>query len=163
MSTKEKILKIDRLANVLNEVRGQKKIVFTNGCFDLVHLGHIDYLEKSKALGDILVVGLNSDKSINIIKGEHRPIIDEVSRARLLAALQFVDYVVLFDEDTPIELIKSIKPDILAKGNDYDISNIVGAEIVLSNGGKVETIDLVPGYSTSRLIEIIKEKNKENK
>jgi len=163
MSTKEKILKIDRLANVLNEVRGHKKIVFTNGCFDLVHLGHIDYLEKSKALGDILVVGLNSDKSINRIKGEHRPIIDEVSRARLLAALQFVDYVVLFDEDTPIELIKSIKPDILAKGNDYDISNIVGAEIVLSNGGKVKTIDLVPGYSTSRLIEIIKEKNKENK
>lgn len=163
MSTKEKILKIDRLANVLNEVRGHKKIVFTNGCFDLVHLGHIDYLEKSKALGDILVVGLNSDKSINRIKGEHRPIIDEVSRARLLAALQFVDYVVLFDEDTPIELIKSIKPDILAKGNDYDISNIVGAEIVLSNGGKVETIDLVPGFSTSRLIEIIKEKNKENK
>lgn len=160
MSTHEKIVPLEVLQQRLKELRKQgMKIVFTNGCFDLVHLGHVDYLEKSKAKGDILVVGLNSDASVKRIKGELRPIVDEKSRARLLAALEFVDFVVLFDEDTPASLITALVPDVLIKGNDYEISNIVGADFVLSNGGKVETVELVKGYSSSHIIEKIKTLN----
>ncbi len=133
-----------------------QKVVFTNGCFDILHLGHVDYLEKAARLGDRLVVGVNTDASVSRFKGEGRPIQDQDSRARILASLQFVDLVVLFDEDTPLELISELLPDILVKGSDYLAENIVGAEVVLKHGGVVETIDFVPGYSTTRIIEKIK-------
>ena len=133
-----------------------QKVVFTNGCFDLLHLGHVDYLEKAKALGGKLVVGLNTDNSVSRFKGPNRPIQDQASRARVLASLQFVDMVVLFNEDTPLDLISALIPDVLVKGSDYLAENIVGAEVVKKNGGEVKTIDFVPGYSTSRLIDKIK-------
>jgi len=131
-------------------------VVFTNGCFDLLHLGHVDYLEKAKALGDRLVIGLNTDDSVSRFKGPSRPIQDEQSRARVLAALQFVDLVVLFNEDTPLHLITELKPNTLVKGSDYLAENIVGADVVKESGGEVKTIDFVPGYSTSRIVEKIK-------
>ncbi len=132
------------------------QLVFTNGCFDLIHLGHLDYLEKARGMGDQLLVGLNSDRSITTIKGKSRPIVDQDSRSRLLASLEFVDRLVVFDEETPEQLIRKLQPDILVKGNDYDISNIVGADIVIENGGSVKTISLVEGYSTTGLIDKIK-------
>ncbi|MEP2670970.1 MAG: D-glycero-beta-D-manno-heptose 1-phosphate adenylyltransferase [Cyclobacteriaceae bacterium] len=135
------------------------KVVFTNGCFDILHLGHVDYLEKAAGLGDRLVIGLNTDDSVSRFKGPERPIQDQNSRARILSSLQFVDMVVLFDEDTPLELISSLIPDVLVKGSDYLAENIVGAEVVKKNGGEVKTIDFVSGYSTSRIIEKIKKSN----
>lgn len=132
-----------------------QKIVFTNGCFDILHLGHVDYLEKGREKGDKLIVGLNSDASVNRLKGSKRPIVPEVSRLMVLASLMFVDAVVVFDEDTPLDLISELKPDILIKGNDYTLKNIVGAEFVISQGGNVSTIDLVPGFSTSGIIDKI--------
>jgi rfaE bifunctional protein nucleotidyltransferase chain/domain len=128
-----------------------QKVVFTNGCFDILHLGHIEYLAKAANLGDILVVGLNSDRSVNRIKGPTRPINDEHSRSMIIAALEFVTAVVIFDEETPYELIKTIQPDILVKGKDWKVEEIIGHEIVLAKGGKVETIDFTPGYSTTRI------------
>ncbi|MEM6830485.1 MAG: D-glycero-beta-D-manno-heptose 1-phosphate adenylyltransferase [Bacteroidota bacterium] len=133
------------------------EVVFTNGCFDILHLGHVDYLEKARGLGDKLVLGLNADDSVRRLKGESRPINHEQARARILASLQFIDLVVFFGEDTPLELISYLKPDILVKGKDYDVSNIVGADIVIEHGGKVETIELVDGFSTTNIIEKIKE------
>ena len=134
----------------------EHKIVFTNGCFDLLHLGHIDYLAKSASEGSLFIVGLNTDESVKRIKGESRPIKDEESRAISLAALGFVDAVVLFDADTPLELIKIIQPDILVKGKDYETNDIVGADIVENRGGKVVTMEFVEGYSTSAIIDKIK-------
>ena len=131
--------------------------MFTNGCFDIVHLGHIDYLEKARALGDRLVLGLNTDASVSRIKGPLRPVMNEYARSRLMAAMAFIDLVVLFDEPTPKELIEAIRPDILVKGDDYTVATIVGADFVLANGGSVETIPLVKGYSTTSLIERIKQ------
>lgn len=133
-----------------------KKIVFTNGCFDIVHLGHIDYLEKARHLGDKLVLGLNTDASVKRLKGEARPVINEYARARMMAAMNFIDAVILFDEPTPKELIQLLCPNILVKGDDYSLENIVGADFVLANGGAVKTISLVKGYSTSSIIEKIK-------
>lgn len=132
-----------------------QRLVFTNGCFDIVHLGHIDYLEKARALGDKLILGLNTDASVNRLKGPFRPVVNEYARARLIAALAFVDLVTLFDEPTPLELIEAVRPDILVKGDDYVVANIVGAEFVSQHGGSVETIPLVKGYSTTALIERI--------
>lgn len=132
------------------------KVVFTNGCFDLIHLGHVDYLEKARLLGHKLVIGLNSDDSVSRFKGPERPLQDQNSRARVLAAMQFVDLVVLFNEDTPLALISALIPDILVKGSDYLTENIVGADVVKKAGGVVKTIDFVPGYSTSRIVEKIK-------
>lgn len=126
-----------------------QKVVFTNGCFDILHLGHIEYLAKAASLGDILVVGLNSDRSVNRIKGPTRPINDEHSRSMIIAALEFVTAVVIFDEETPYELIRTIQPDILVKGKDWKAEEIAGHDIVLAKGGKVETIELTPGYSTT--------------
>lgn len=131
-------------------------IVFTNGCFDIMHLGHVDYLEKARNLGDRLVVGLNTDSSVSRFKGPDRPVQDQQSRAMVMAGFQFVDMVILFDEETPLELISELLPDILVKGSDYLAENIVGAEVVKKNGGEVKTIDFVPGYSTSRIVEKIK-------
>jgi D-glycero-beta-D-manno-heptose 1-phosphate adenylyltransferase len=133
-----------------------EKVVFSNGCFDILHLGHIDYLEKARSLGNRLVIGLNNDESVRQLKGPERPVNNEIARARILAALEFVDGVTIFSEDTPKELIAFLIPDILVKGSDYSIDNIVGADIVLANGGEVKTIDLVNGYSTSNLIEKLK-------
>ncbi len=127
------------------------KIVFTNGCFDLLHLGHIDYLSKASDLGDVLIVGLNTDASVKRLKGNHRPINDEQARANVLASLQFVHGVVLFDEDTPYEIIKQIQPNVLVKGKDYQAEEIVGYDILKQNNGEIITIDLVEGYSTSAI------------
>lgn len=135
-----------------------EKVVFTNGCFDILHLGHIDYLEKARGLGDRLVVGLNSDESVCRLKGADRPINKEYARSRMLAALSFVDGVTVFGEETPKELIEFLLPNILVKGSDYSIETIVGADTVLKHGGEVKTINLVDGYSTSNIIEKIKEK-----
>lgn len=137
----------------------EKKIVFTNGCFDLVHLGHVDYLAKAADLGDKLIIGLNSDKSTSRIKGPNRPITDERSRAFILASMSFVDAVVLFDEETPINLISLVKPDILVKGADYKIDQIVGSDIVIQNGGSVKTLAYLPGYSTTLIEEKIRSLN----
>jgi len=129
-----------------------KKIVFTNGVFDLMHLGHVDYLAKAKDCGDILVVGMNSDSSVKMLnKGSTRPLQDQVSRATVLASLQFVDYVIVFDEETPYELIKSLQPDVLVKGADYKVEQIAGHDIVLAKGGEVKLIEFVSGYSTSAI------------
>jgi D-glycero-beta-D-manno-heptose 1-phosphate adenylyltransferase len=136
-----------------------EKIVFTNGCFDLLHLGHVDYLEKARSMGDKLVLGLNSDDSVSRFKGPERPLQDQNSRARVLAALQFIDLVVFFNEDTPLELITEIRPDVLVKGSDYLAENIVGADVVKQHGGVVKTIGFVPGYSTTRIVEKIKKYN----
>ncbi len=143
------------LDNFKNE---NKKIVFTNGCFDILHAGHVDYLVKAKALGDVLVVGLNSDSSIARIKGDKRPIVPFEERAFVMANLKPVDYVTIFEEDTPYELIKTIVPDYLVKGADWSDENIVGRDIVLANGGEIKRIDFVVKQSTSNIINIILEK-----
>ncbi len=133
-----------------------KRIVFTNGCFDILHHGHLDYLIKAANLGDILIVGINTDASVKKLKGAERPITHENDRAFQIASLLFVDAICLFDEDTPKELIEIIKPDVLTKGGDYTIDKIVGADFVLNNGGKVEVISFVEGYSTTSIIDRIK-------
>lgn len=149
----KKILSPDSLKHQLGLWRFQdKKIVFTNGCFDILHLGHIDYLCKAADLGDVLLVGLNTNKSVSDIKGTHRPINDERQRSMIIASLHFVDKVIFFDESTPYELIKTVQPDILVKGADYKPEDIVGADIVKAKGGKIMTLDYLPGYSTT-LIE----------
>lgn len=140
------------LSNLILKWREEnQKIVFTNGCFDLLHLGHVDYLAKAKDLGDRLIIGVNTDSSVKRLKGKNRPLQDENSRLHILAALHSVDAVVLFDEDTPYELIKKIQPDILVKGADYKIENIVGYDIVTSRGGSVKTIEFIEGYSTTNI------------
>lgn len=153
--------KITDLATACLRIAGWQasgeKIVFTNGCFDIVHLGHIDYLEKAYSKGDRLVVALNTDTSVRELKGEKRPIVPELARARMMASFEFVDLVLFFNEQTPLKVIQALQPDILVKGSDYAVSNIVGAEFVLARGGKVETINLVEGYSTTNIIQKIKD------
>ena len=134
-----------------------KKIVFTNGCFDILHPGHVDYLQKAKNLGDLLVVGLNSDNSVRKLKGDGRPINSHIYRATMLLALASVDYVCVFEEDTPAELIQEVDPQYLVKGGDYKISNIVGADFVIGRGNKVEIIPFLPGYNTTNIIQKIKQ------
>ena len=154
---RNKILPFEKLFPFLSIWRFKdQKIVFTNGCFDLLHLGHIDYLAKAADLGHKLIVGLNSDSSTSTLKGPARPITDQTSRSHLLASLFFVDAVVLFDESTPYELIKAIKPDVLVKGADYSVDKIVGSDIVLANGGEVKTIEYIEGYSTSAIEQKIR-------
>lgn len=153
----EKILSQHALRAQIQEWQSEgHKVVFSNGCFDIVHLGHIDYLEKARAMGDKLVIGLNSDDSVRQLKGQNRPINKEYARSRMLAAYEFVDGVTLFGEETPKDLIAYLLPDILVKGSDYAVTDIVGADTVIENGGEVKTIDLVDGFSTSNLIERIK-------
>ena len=157
MNSADKIYTWETLQQQLQKWREQDlKIVFTNGCFDLVHLGHVDYLEKARNLGDKLVLGLNTDASIKGLKGEERPLQDEMSRARIMASLLFVDAVVLFSEPTPYNLINLVQPDILVKGDDYSPENIVGADIVKAKGGEIKTIPFVKGYSTSNIVAKIK-------
>lgn len=153
----EKIFNQDQLKSRLNVWRFlEKKIVFTNGCFDIIHLGHIDYLAKAADLGDKLIIGLNSDKSTRSIKGPDRPISDQNSRSLILASFSFVDAVVLFDEETPLKLITAVMPDVIVKGADYTVDQIVGADIVVQNGGRVQTLNYLPGYSTTLIEQKIK-------
>jgi rfaE bifunctional protein nucleotidyltransferase chain/domain len=148
------------LRNNLIEIRqllqkAGKRVVFTNGCFDILHRGHIDYLSKARALGDVLIVGVNTDASVKRLKGANRPIVQEDDRATVLAALGVVDYVCLFDEDTPYELIRALVPDILVKGADWSVSDIVGKDIVEAAGGTVHTIEFLPNRSTTNIIQKI--------
>ena len=146
----------EEIVEVRKQLRAQKKkVVFTNGVFDILHSGHVDYLTKSKTLGDILIVGLNSDKSVKNIKGDKRPIINQENRAIVLASLKPVDYVVLFDEDTPAKLIDAVIPDVLVKGADWDLDKIEGRETVIRNGGEVKNIKFVNEQSTSKIIQKI--------
>jgi D-beta-D-heptose 7-phosphate kinase/D-beta-D-heptose 1-phosphate adenosyltransferase len=149
-----KIVSEDSINRFLEkDFRADKKIVFTNGCFDILHPGHVHLLISARQLGDLLIVGLNSDASVKRLKGNERPVMDEQSRAVVLAAIKYVDLIVLFSEETPLELIKKICPDVLVKGGDYNPDDIVGAEFVKSNGGKTITIPFLEGFSSTRLIQ----------
>ena len=150
------IQSLSELKSICKKLKAQgKKIVFTNGCFDLIHAGHVDYLSRSRAMGDILIVGLNSDDSVRRLKGEIRPILNEEERAFILNNLKPVDYVILFSEDTPQKLIEELLPDILVKGSDWAIDEIVGADEVIANGGEVKTVEFVNNQSTSKIIQKI--------
>lgn len=151
-----KILGTKQFASLRDSLWKGKKIVFTNGCFDILHAGHVDYLEKARAKGDLLVVGLNSDDSVRRLKGPERPLNEFAHRARVLAGLGCVDCVIEFSEDTPLSLINSVKPNVLIKGSDYSVDTIVGAKQVLENGGEVATVELTPGLSTTNLAQKIK-------
>jgi D-beta-D-heptose 7-phosphate kinase/D-beta-D-heptose 1-phosphate adenosyltransferase len=147
------ILGREDLAKAVAGLQSQgKRVVFTNGCFDIIHAGHVEYLAKSRELGDVLVIGLNTDASVKRLKGESRPINSETDRAIVLDALKYVDFVCLFDEDTPLELIRVVKPNVLTKGGDYSHETIVGADFVVANGGEVVVIPLVAGKSTTNVI-----------
>ena len=134
-----------------------KKIMFTNGCFDIIHAGHVEYLQEAAELGDILIIGLNSDNSVKRLKGKNRPINSQINRAKVLSALATISYVVIFEDDTPYMLIDHIKPDVLVKGGDWKPEEIVGADIVLANGGSVRSLSYKEGYSTSSIINKMKE------
>lgn len=156
MSYLNKIMTVDQAAARLQELAAAGlKSVFTNGCFDLLHPGHLRYLAEARSLGDFLLVGLNSDRSISALKGPSRPVCPEPVRAEMLAGLAAVDSVVIFDEDTPFDLISAVKPDILVKGGDWPIEKIIGADLVLARGGEVKSLLLAEGYSTTSLIEHI--------
>jgi len=144
------------LVEIRKQLRREgKRVVFTNGCFDILHRGHVDYLSKARAKGDALIVGMNTDASVQRLKGPTRPIVEEQDRAFVLAALSVVDYVCLFDEDTPLELIKALVPDVLVKGGDWSIENIVGRDVVEAAGGTVQTIAFVPNRSTTNIVQKI--------
>lgn len=148
-----KVLNFKNIQEIVQSYKAQKnKIVFTNGCFDLLHIGHIRYLEEAKAKGDVLLVGINTDRSVQALKGPTRPIQNENDRAEILASLKAVNHTILFDEETPLELIKIIKPDILVKGGDWAIQQIVGWDFVQSYGGHVESLQFIEGRSTTQII-----------
>lgn len=156
---KEKIKRRDILRKIVQDLRAKgKRVVFTNGCFDLLHVGHIRYLEKARTLGDVLVVGINSDQSVRTIKGPQRPILPDEERAEILSGLWCVDYVTLFDEPTPLELITSLQPDVLVKGGDWAKETTVGREVVEGSGGEVVILPFVEGSSSSNIIETILER-----
>jgi len=153
---------IKELVDIRNNLKKEnKKVVFTNGCFDILHAGHVDYITKAKEKGDILIVAVNSDASVKRIKGVLRPIVPQHERAFIISFLKPVDYVVIFEEDTPYEMIKQLVPDILVKGEDWLIENIIGRDIVETNGGKVETIKFVNNQSTTNIIKTVLERFKE--
>jgi len=153
---------IDELIEIRKKLKkDNKKVVFTNGCFDILHAGHVDYITKAKEKGDVLIVAVNSDVSMKRIKGLLRPIVNQSERAFIISSLKPVDFVVIFEEDTPYEVIKMIVPDILVKGEDWSIENIVGRDIVEANGGKVETIKFVNCQSTTNIIKTVLERFKE--
>ncbi len=161
---RSKILKLTDLIQMVRDLRKSgKQIVFTNGCFDILHVGHVRYLAAARSEGDVLVVGLNSDVSVKSIKPGNRPIVTQEQRAEVLAGLAFVDFITIFDESDPLALISAIKPDILVKGADWKEKEIVGADVVKAYGGKVVRVEVVPGISTSRIIRrIIKRFQKED-
>jgi len=151
-----KIKTLPQIAGAVKKLKQKnKKIVFTNGCFDILHAGHVSYLSKAKSLGDVLVIGLNSDGSVKKLKGKSRPIVAQKNRAILLAALEAVDFVVVFDDPTPLKLIQAIKPDVLVKGGDWKKENIVGSDFVESCGGKVKSLAYIKGLSTRNIISKI--------
>jgi rfaE bifunctional protein nucleotidyltransferase chain/domain len=152
-SFRSKIIARAEIRSLCDRLRRRNKIiVFTNGVFDIIHMGHVHYLSKAKAMGEVLIVGLNTDASVKKFKGPDRPINKQADRAGVLAALEMVDYIVLFGEETPEKLIRQVRPDILVKGSDYKLNEIVGADFVLSNGGKVRRIKLLKGRSTTDII-----------
>lgn len=152
-----KVIEQAKIEEICRQIKKQRKtIVATNGCFDILHVGHVRYLKKSKAFGDVLIVGLNSDKSVKSIKGPDRPINNENDRAEVLCALSSVDYVVLFDEDSPRDLLDKIKPNIYTKGADYTLKTLPEADTILKNNGWIEFIDFVEGKSTTKIIDKIK-------
>jgi len=154
---KAKIIDLNKLDSYLAYLRFKnQKIVFTNGCFDIIHRGHIEYLAQAASYGDVLIIGLNTDSSVQGIKGINRPVQDEYARAITLASMQFVNAVILFDEETPYNLIKTVQPDILIKGSDYKAEDIVGYDIVKAKGGEVITIDFIDGYSTTSIVNKLK-------
>ncbi len=156
---REKIKKLNQLSQIIKKLKAKKKkIVFTNGCFDILHFGHVKYLEQAKQKGDILVVGLNSDSSVKKLKGANRPIFNQPARAEVLSALKSVDYVTIFNDLTPLKVIKALKPDILVKGGDWKTDRIVGKDFVELCGGEVVTIPFIKGYSTRSTIETILKK-----
>ena len=152
-----KLKRLDELEHLTSKAKAQgKKIVFTNGCFDILHRGHLHLLRAAKALGDLLVVAVNSDSSIKQIKGPRRPVVSQAGRAELIEALEMVDYVVLFDEPNPCNLLAALKPDVLVKGGDYGHETVVGADIVESNGGKIAVFPFLEGFSTTDIIERVR-------
>lgn len=156
------LVKQSELNNLLKQLRAQgKTIVTTNGCFDILHVGHVRYLEKAKSFGDVLIIALNSDKSVKSIKGDSRPINNENDRAEILSALRSVDYVVLFDEDSPINLLLQIKPDVHTKGADYTVETLPEAKGIIEAGGRIEFISFVEGKSTTAVIEKMRKINSE--
>ncbi|MCK8824316.1 D-glycero-beta-D-manno-heptose 1-phosphate adenylyltransferase [Fuchsiella alkaliacetigena] len=156
----DKLVKLAELKEVLQERRRAKqKIVFTNGCFDILHVGHVRYLQAAQAKGDLLVVGINSDTSVKQLKGEQRPVVPEEERAEMLAALEMVDYVVIFEELTAKRVIGELKPDIYVKGGDYSVEELPEAEVVASYGGKIELVKEVKGASTTNIVEEIQRIN----
>lgn len=153
---KQKIIPAEYLSQWANDVRpGIDKLAFTNGCFDIMHRGHVTYLAQAADLGDKFIVALNTDASVSRLKGDKRPVQDEYTRALVMASLEFVDYVCFFSEDTPLNIIKLLLPDVLIKGGDYEVQNIVGYKEVVANGGSVKTIDFVPGFSTTSILNSI--------
>jgi len=155
MTAREKIqAKIISVSDFL-KLHNKKKVVFTNGCFDIIHKGHIEYLSKAAGFGEKLIIGLNSDASVRRLKGEGRPVQDENSRSLILASMEFVDYVILFEEDTPFELIRQIQPEVLIKGGDYKAEDIVGYDIVTQKGGEVYCLEFIDGYSSSKIISTL--------
>jgi len=156
------VISLKRLLKELAPLREKgRKVVFTNGCFDIIHAGHVRYLTKARSLGDMLVVGLNSDASVRAIKGPSRPIVPESERAEVLGALRCVDYVVIFNEDTPLSLITALRPDILVKGSDWAAHEIVGGDVVKESGGRVARVRLLKGRSTTNIIKRVLELHKE--
>ncbi len=152
----EKIRSLPELKNIIKRLRAKnKRIVFTNGCFELLHAGHASYLQKARAMGDILVVGLNSDSSVRKIKGGPRPVTKEKDRAKVLSLLWCVDFITIFSSTTPFNLIKAVRPDVLVKGGDWKVKDIVGSDLVTSYGGKVKSLPYLKGYSTTSLIKKI--------
>lgn len=150
----EKVIEKQNIKQIVDKLKKEnKKIVFTNGCFDILHVGHVRYLKNSAEFGDVLIVGLNSDVSVRKLKGDTRPINNQSDRAEVLSALSFVDYIVIFEEESPVELLDIVKPDIYTKGADYTVETLPEAQTVLKNGGKIEFINLVEGKSTTNIIE----------
>ena len=159
MKLLDKVKNSQTLANTISDLKAKgKKVVFTNGCFDIIHVGHIDYLSKARRMGDILVIGMNSDASVRRLKGKGRPINREKDRAKVLSALCFVDYVTIFNEDTPELLVRKLKPDIMVKGGDWRGRQVAGADFVRSCGGKLVIVPLVEGYSTTSVVKKIAKK-----
>lgn len=161
----DKIKTLNELKKIISNLKKQdKKIIFTNGCFDILHLGHVKYLQQAKTYGDVLIVAINSDESVKAIKGDTRPVMRQQDRAQILAALACIDYVIIFNELDPVRIISELMPNVLIKGGDYQLNEIKGAEIVISKGGKVLTIPKIKGKSTTKLIQhIIKKCQKEVK
>ena len=150
------VSRAELVRRVSPKARGRRRVVFTNGCFDLIHPGHVRYLRAARALGDVLVVGVNSDASVRRLKGPARPLVPQNARCEVLAGLEMVDYVTVFGEDTPYELIAAVEPDVLVKGGDWKVRDIVGADLVQKRGGRVRSLRFAPGYSTTDLVRRIR-------